>query len=234
MVAIFVALMFVGLVLMDAVVQKIEARRAVSTALLPASRRARPAPVTARVGSFPWAVPQGVYLSEGHAWFKPDPSGQVRVGADALVAHALGTPEKVLVPKIGDLVSKGQPLFHLVHGRNNLALASSVTGRVVAINAEVQQHPELLARDPYGAGWVCNVVSSDLEARSPKMRLGGEVAAWLQSEFNRFCEFVSGNIPPDLALGSTSLDAGPPEVGALAQLDDAAWNAFEVEFLRTT
>jgi len=234
MVAIFVALMFVGLVLMDAVVQKIEAGRAPSVAPLQVPRRIRPAPVTAQVGSFPWAVPQGVYLSEGHAWFKSDPGGEVRVGADALVAHALGRLEKVVFPKTGDLVRRGQPLFYLVHEGEVLTVSSSVTGRVVDINPELQESPELVVRDPYGAGWVCRIVSAYLDDGSGKMRLADKAAFWLECEFDRFCEFVSAHVAPDLALGLTSADGGLPEIGALTHLNDTAWSAFEAEFLRTT
>lgn len=66
MVAIFVALMFVGFILTDAIVQKVAAQRA-ARALAPAR-----APAAAREGIASWvAVPEGVYLSEGHAWTLP-------------------------------------------------------------------------------------------------------------------------------------------------------------------
>jgi glycine cleavage system H protein len=243
MVAILVALMFVGLVLFDAVLQKIEARRTLAIAPRPASMKLAPAIVLnpavqgvpkPQVGSFPWAVPQGVYLSEGHAWFKPDPSGEVQVGADALVAHALGSLEKVVFPMNGDVVRKGQPLFHLVHEGNVLAVSSSVTARVVAVNTALRDRPELLARDPYGAGWVCQIASACLDDGSGRMRCADKAAFWLECEFDRFREFISAHVAPDLALGLTSLDGGLPEIGSLTQLDDVAWNAFEAEFLRTT
>jgi len=233
MVAIMVALMFVGFVLLDAVLQKIEAWRALPTVPRPVPKT-RPALAMPQVGSFPWAVPQGVFLSEGHAWFKPDPSGEVRVGADALVAHALGGLEKVVFPKTGDVVRKGQPLFYLVHEGNVLTVSSSVTGRVVATNSALGDRPELVARDPYGAGWVCRIVSAYLDDGSGRMRLADKAAFWLECEFDRFCEFISSHIAPDLALGMTSLDGGLPEIGALTQLDDSTWSAFEAEFLRIT
>jgi glycine cleavage system H protein len=234
MVAILVALIFVSCVLLDAVLQKIEARRALSAAPRPVPMKTAPAVAMPQVGSFPWAVPQGFYLSEGHAWFKSDPSGEVRVGADALVARALGTLEKVVFPKAGDLVRKGQPLFYLVHEGNVLTVSSSVTGRVIAINPALRDRPELVARDPYGSGWVCRIVSAYLDDGSGRMRFGDKAAFWLECQFDRFCEFISARVSSDLALGLTSLDGGLPVVGALTQLDGAAWSAFEAEFLRTT
>jgi hypothetical protein len=66
------------------------------------------------------------------------------------------------------------------------------------------------------------------------MRLADKAAFWLECEFDRFCQFISARVAPDLALGLTSLDGGLPVIGALTDLDDAAWSAFETEFLRTT
>ena len=99
-------------------------------------------------------------------------------------------------------------------------------------NPALGDRPELVARDPYGAGWVCRIVSAYLDDGSGRMRWADKAAFWLECEFDRFCEFISARVSPDLALGATSLDGGLPQIGALTQLDDAAWSAFEVEFLR--
>ncbi len=232
MVAVFVALMFVGLVLADLVLQKLKARRAAGTSLeSPRAIQDTEEPLV-RLRSFPWEIPQGVYLSEGHAWFRPDPSGEVRVGADALLAHALGTLDHVTLPKVGDTVRRGQPLFYLVHEGRTLTVSSSVTGKVLALNETLREQPELVAREPYGDGWVCKVVPAYLDDGSGRLRFGERAAFWLECEFGRFCEFIGAHIPADLALGATSFDSGPPALGSLAQLSDDAWNAFEAGFMR--
>ncbi len=233
MVAIFVALMFLGLVLTDLVMEKLKVRAA--AAVSPQASRARRAPGErlARPRSFPWGIPQGVYLSEGHAWYRPDPSGEVRVGADALLAHALGTLDHVTLPKVGDTVRRGESLFYLVHEGRTLVVSSSVTGKVFAVNDELREEPELVAREPYGDGWVCKVVPTYLDDGSGRMRFGEKAAFWLECEFDRFWEFIGAHIPPDLALGATGLDGGLPALGSLTQLSDEAWNAFEAEFLKT-
>ena len=233
MVAIVVALMFVGLVLTDLVLQKAYARR--QGAPIPQAARARKALLErrARPGSFPWEIPQGVYLSEGHAWFRPDPSGEVSAGADALLAHALGTLDHVTLPKVGETVRRGEPLFYLVHEGRALTVSASVTGKVLATNDRLRAEPELVAQEPYGDGWVCKVVPAYLDDGSGRMRFGEKAAFWLECEFDRFCEFIGAHIPADLALGATSLDGGLPAVGSLTQMSDEAWNAFEASFLST-
>ncbi len=232
MVAIFVATMFVGLVLADLVLQKLKGRTAPALSRRAAVARGSWAERGTRPRSFPWGIPQGVYLSEGHAWFRPDASGEVRVGADALLAHALGTLDHVTLPKVGDTVRRGEPLFYLVHEGRTLTVSSSVTGKVFAVNETLRQEPELVAREPYGDGWVCRIVPTYLDDGSGRMRFGEKAAFWLECEFDRFCEFIGSNIPADLALGATSLDGGLPAVGSLIHLSDEAWNTFEAQFLK--
>jgi glycine cleavage system H protein len=233
MVAIFVALMFIGLVLVDLILQRAEARRAAV-----ASQRARDMGIVPRsgemagVGTFPSVIPQGVYFSEAHAWFRPTASSEVHVGADALIAHAIGGLDQVTLPKPGDFVKKGQPLFRLVRDQRSLTISSSVTGKVSAVNDRLRDHPEHVANEPYGAGWVCTIIPTILDDGSGGLRLGEKAAFWLECELERFREFVSSQILPDLELGATSQDGGLPAAGALSLLDEKAWAAFETEFLR--
>jgi glycine cleavage system H protein len=146
MVALFVALMFIGFLLTDAVVQRL-GRRA----------PARSEPVL--------DIPQGFYLFDGHSWSHPDPSVGVRVGVDALVAHALGSVEKVILPKLGQIVQAGQPLFRLERRGCGLSVRSSITGRVVALNTRLEARPESVAKDPYRSGWICAITPTQSETR---------------------------------------------------------------------
>jgi glycine cleavage system H protein len=208
--------MFIGFVLVDFFVQRLEARRAAAAA--PADRL--------------WNVPQGFYLSESHTWFRPDASSGVRVGADALVAHALGAVEKVVAPKLGAMVEAGQPLFYLENHGSGLEIDGSITGQVVAVNSNLESRPQLVAKDPYGSGWICAITPSKPADTDAGLRSGAKAAAWLEQEFHRLREFLSLQVAPDLALSATRLDGGLPTVGSLTHLPPEGWCAFEEEFLR--
>ena len=216
MVALFVASMFIGFVLVDLVVQALQARRAaVSTA-----------------ADLPWNVPKGFYLSEGHTWFHPDSSVGLRVGADALVARALGAVEKVVLPELGEHVKAGQPLFQLQYHGCDLKIPSSITGQVAALNPGLGKRPELVAQDSYGSGWICAITPTQSDGGSGGTLSGEESAAWLEQEFHRFREFLSLQISPDPALSVSYPDGGLPSVGSLTHLGRGGWRAFEAEFLR--
>jgi len=230
MVAIFVALTFIGLILLDVLIQKWQERRGARSRRLAASPWLSPSGREKLAG---WiSVPEGVYLSEGHAWAQPQPEGTVRAGADGLVSRALGHVSRVILPKVGDEVTAGDPLFHLELNRRVLTVNSPVSGRVVAVNRRLQERPGLVADDPFGDGWICSVVPVRRVQENGAMRLGERAAEWLKQEVSRLREFISTRLTPDLALGLTSQDGGAPASGCLARSDAKAWIDFEREFLR--
>jgi len=216
MVALFVAIMFIGFLLVDLVVQAFQARRAtVSTPADP-----------------PWIVPKDFYVFEGHSWFHSDSSVGLRAGADALVAHALGAVEKVVLPKLGEQVRAGQPLFELQYQGCGLKIPSPITGQVAALNPGLGKRPELVAQDPYGSGWICAITPTQSHSGSSGMRSGEKATAWLEQEFHRFREFLSLQVSPDPALSVSYPDGGLPSVGSLTHLGRGGWRLFEAEFLR--
>lgn len=229
MVAILVALMFVGLILVDLTLQRLEARRAsrISATVSTAPSALRPTVLN------PWAVPAGVQLTAGHAWLRPLENATFRVGADALVAHALGVASNVSLPPVGEQIWAGQPLFKLQAGGRAVELSSPVNGRVVAVNPALMGRPGLVTEAPYGDGWVCAVQAEPPVGEKSPSLIGEKAAAWMQKEVQRLTEFLWVRFPSEPALGTTDLDGGLPAPGALAFLNDEAWAEFEREFLRS-
>ena len=231
MVAIFVALMFIGLILLDLALQKVEARRAARALTLAARTIAPRGPASRTLDGWP-ALPEGVYLSEGHSWLRPQGQEAFQVGPDALVGQALGSVTRVVPPGVGSEMWAGAPLFQIeVRGRL-LTVASPLTGRVVAVNGELQDRPELALRVPYDDGWVCVFQPTRLAEQKPAWHVGEKAVAWFEQEVQRFSQFLWTRFASDLALGETSLDGGVPAPGSLQEFDADTWKAFELEFLR--
>ncbi|MDR3674716.1 MAG: glycine cleavage system protein H [Acidobacteriota bacterium] len=225
MVAILVAFMFIGLVLTDAGVEKLKVWRA--------ARATRPIANTLAFGpEMLWQIPEGVHLSDAHTWFRPDPAGGLEIGADSLIAHAIGAVLRIVLPQLGEEVSAGQPLFRLEKDGRSITLPCTITGKVMAVNGLLQKQPGLLNSDPYGVGWICRITPTSIAPEMPTMRFGEKAMMWLESEFTRLREFLSTQISAEFALGATSQDGGFPSSGCLGELDKAAWSAFEAEFLK--
>ncbi len=227
MVAIFVAFMFISLVLTDLAVAKWQAWRVAHPSLATNPR----ADFMAHGLDALCQLPEGVHLANQHTWVKPDPTGGLEMGADALIARAVGAVRRIILPKVGDQITAGQPLFRLEHHGRVVTIPSAMTGRVMAVNSRLAEEPGLLSSDPYGSGWICYLNPTRVEQSAPSVRFGEQATMWLANEFTRLQEFLFAQVSPDLALGVTSQDGGLPAVGCLSELGPAAWNDFEAKFL---
>ena len=79
------------------------------------------------------------------------------------------------VPAEGDTVTKGEDFGALESVKASSELYSPVSGEIVAVNAELEDKPELINEDPYGA-WIIKVEMSD------KSELGNLLSAAAYSE----------------------------------------------------
>ena len=225
MVAIFMAVMFLGFILIDLALQKVAAHRKVATLALAgtAGQASWKAP--------DWKLPEGVYVAGGHSWLQPKVNGEVALGADELLGYALGNASEVILPRVGVRVRKGDPLFHLALDGGVLTVESPVEGKVVSVNERLKELPTLVVEEPYKSGWVCSVLPVGSESSKSSALSGSRAIAWLDREFCRFSDFISGQATYDLALGTTSQDGGLAASGSLAHLDPGVLSAFENQFL---
>jgi glycine cleavage system H protein len=102
------------------------------------------------------------YTSE-HEWVQTpgDAEGSVRVGITHYAQDALGDIVYVSLPEVGDQVSSGATCGELESTKSVSDIFAPVTGEVVAVNESLTNTPELVNSDPYGGGWLFEVVPSD-------------------------------------------------------------------------
>lgn len=217
MVAILVVLTIVVAVAIDALI--VARRRHAEGALpLPVRGMAEPRP------------PQGIFLDAAHSWARITSDGSLRVGIDEFLAEAIGDVERVDVPARGTPVKRGDPLLRLrVKGRE-IVVPSPVNGEVLGRNDQVAERPWLVGRDPYGVGWMLAVWARDLQEAIKPLRVGAGVVGFLRQEMARLADFLAGPALRNAAVPALA-DGGVPRRGALADVDDAAWESFQKEFL---
>jgi CheY-like chemotaxis protein len=177
----------------------------------PAVRLVAPAMAEALAGR-DYCVPGGAFLSEGHAWVRLEPDGQIRIGLDDFARKALGSIEGIDLPKTGTTVQRGAPLFGVRKGQRVARFAAPLGGRVTRVNTALLQEPSRLNHSPYDRGWVCLLSPADLPGELAALRIGQPVVAWYQEEIARL-----------------NVAGGPAEAGAPA----VDWDTLEEKFLRT-
>ena len=107
------------------------------------------------------------YTSE-HEWVRTpgEAEGSVRIGITDYAQDALGDIVYVQLPEVGETVSAGDAVGELESTKSVSDVYSPVTGEVVARNDSLDATPELVNTDPYGAGWLFEVVLDESGATS--------------------------------------------------------------------
>ena len=99
------------------------------------------------------ALPQDLQYSRTHEWVRIT-GDEATVGITAFAQEQLGDIVFVELPGAGKQVGRGEQLGNIESVKAVSELFAPVAGEVVAVNAALQDHPELLNQDPFGEGWL--------------------------------------------------------------------------------
>ena len=99
--------------------------------------------------------PAELKYSKTHEWIKAE-DGVAVVGISDFAQDALGDVVFVNLPAVGDEVTAGESFGDVESVKAVSDLICPVSGVVCAVNDELEDSPELLNEDPYGA-WIIKV-----------------------------------------------------------------------------
>ncbi len=108
-------------------------------------------------------VPDDLRYSTDHEWARRD-GDRIRVGITDFAQDALGDVVFVELPAEGARVEAGGLLGEVESTKSVSEIYAPVAGEVVAVNGSLADAPETLNADPYGEGWICEIVPSDATA----------------------------------------------------------------------
>ncbi|HET8717246.1 MAG TPA: glycine cleavage system protein GcvH [Nocardioidaceae bacterium] len=107
--------------------------------------------------------PDDLKYTAEHEWVR-DPGesdGSVRVGITHYAQDALGDIVYVSLPEVGEQVESGGTVGELESTKSVSDVYAPLAGTVVARNDALDGTPELVNSDPYGEGWLFEVVPTD-------------------------------------------------------------------------
>jgi glycine cleavage system H protein len=107
--------------------------------------------------------PEDLKYTAEHEWVRSpgEEDASVRVGITDYAQDALGDIVYVSLPEVGAEVESGAAVGELESTKSVSDVYIPFSGRVVARNEALDAHPELVNSDPYGDGWLFEVVPSD-------------------------------------------------------------------------
>lgn len=106
-------------------------------------------------------VPKHLRYTEEHEWVKVE-DNKVKIGITDFAQDELGDIVFVELPEVGDEVTKDEPFGSVESVKTVSELYAPVSGKVVAVNEELADAPELVNESPYEKAWMIEVEPSDI------------------------------------------------------------------------
>ncbi|MDZ4733679.1 MAG: glycine cleavage system protein GcvH [Nitrospirota bacterium] len=125
-------------------------------------------------------IPKDLRYHQEHEWVRL--SGmQATVGISHFAQDALGDIVFIDMPKLGAVVMAGQQIGEVESTKTTSTIYTPVSGTIAKVNADLNDHPEVVNSDPYGKGWMVMIdllSASDVE----KLMTAAEYEAFLASQ----------------------------------------------------
>lgn len=109
--------------------------------------------------------PSDLKFSKDHTWVKIE-DGKVLIGITDYAQNELGDVVFIEFPDIGQELSQGESFGVIESVKAVSDLHAPVGGKVVEINEELQDAPEIVNNDPFDKGWIIAVESADASAEA--------------------------------------------------------------------
>ncbi len=109
-------------------------------------------------------IPPDLHYTAEHEWVRRSAENTVRVGITDFAQSALGDVVFVQLPDVGTDVTAGESFGEVESTKSVSDLYAPVSGKVSAVNSDLEASPQLVNSDPYGAGWLLDVEVSDVAA----------------------------------------------------------------------
>jgi len=113
-------------------------------------------------GKFIFKVPkEGYFFNENDCWARVE-GDRARLGVSDYVQQSASDMVFFEPPEVGKELEQFDDAGSLESTKTALDIISPVSGKVVAVNGELVEAPELINRDPYVTGWAVEVELADL------------------------------------------------------------------------
>ena len=107
-------------------------------------------------------VPEGLRYSNDHEWVRAE-EDNVRIGITDYAQEQLGEIVFAELPEVGDTFSKGDEFGSLESVKAVAEVFMPVTGKIIAINEDLEDNPDLVNKEPYEGGWLIEVRIKDTD-----------------------------------------------------------------------
>jgi glycine cleavage system H protein len=104
-------------------------------------------------------LPENIRYSKDHEWARREGDNFV-IGIDDYAQDQLGDIVFVELPEVGKHIEKEGEFGTVESVKAVSELFMPLGGEIVEINSNLENEPELVNKDPYGAGWMLKIKAS--------------------------------------------------------------------------
>jgi glycine cleavage system H protein len=113
-------------------------------------------------------IPDDLLYTKEHEWAKAE-GASVRVGITDYAAKTLNDVVYVTSPRVGSKVEQMKSMGTVESIKAVSEIYSPVSGTVSKVNTELDMHPELINKSPYGEGWLVIVEPSNFSSEKKSL-----------------------------------------------------------------
>tara|TARA_B100001245_G_scaffold231874_1_gene213283 strand:- start:2619 stop:2993 length:375 start_codon:yes stop_codon:yes gene_type:complete len=105
-------------------------------------------------------LPQNLKYTKEHEWVKID-GDLLIVGITDHAQSELGDIIFIEFPDLSQMISKDDSFGTIEAVKTVADLFAPVSGKIIEINQDLEDSPELVNSDPYGEGWIVKITDFD-------------------------------------------------------------------------
>ncbi|MGB0733802.1 MAG: glycine cleavage system protein GcvH [Pontibacterium sp.] len=107
------------------------------------------------------SIPSDLKYVASHEWIRDEGDGSVTIGITDHAQDLLGDVVFVELPDVDAEFSAGEDTGVVESVKAASDVYAPLSGKIVAVNEELEDSPELVNSDPYGDGWFFRVQLTD-------------------------------------------------------------------------
>ena len=131
-----------------------------------------------------YSFPDDLYYHKEHFWAKVT-GDVVTIGTTDFAQKLAGQVVYIELPSVGKVVEQGKPCGSMESGKWVGRIYAPVSGKVEAVNGELEDNPELINESPYEKGWMCKVKPSNLQDELKNLMKTDGLSDFIRSEIER-------------------------------------------------
>lgn len=108
-------------------------------------------------------IPNELRYTQTHEWVRVEEDGSVVVGITDHAQNALGELVFIDLPDVDHLGHAGDEICVVESVKAASDIYLPVSGKILAVNQDLEEAPSLVNSDPYGDGWLFKVQPIDTE-----------------------------------------------------------------------